>query len=215
MTGYEHYNVASFKEAAARWTAQGYQVETPFEANSRVWHRHYGRDFDPYKDTCEYGDPILAEMFAEDVAVLCSASGIVMLKGWQQSKGACSELLLAWNLQKAVFSDETGYALGAIPNLTFTLPNEPALSEALRIVHGNRGSDYGHPADDFARTAKMWEAILGNSVKPEQVALCMVAVKISRECNKPKRDNRVDIAGYAETLEMLHQRRAPIDSAVL
>jgi len=31
----------------------------------------------------------------------------------------------------------------------------------------------------------------------------MIGVKISRECNKPKRDNRIDIAGYAEALDMV------------
>ena len=33
----------------------------------------------------------------------------------------------------------------------------------------------------------------------------MVGVKISREANSPKRDNRVDGAGYFETLEMVRQ----------
>jgi hypothetical protein len=35
----------------------------------------------------------------------------------------------------------------------------------------------------------------------------MVGVKISRECNKPKRDNRVDGAGYFETLQMIYDFR--------
>jgi len=33
----------------------------------------------------------------------------------------------------------------------------------------------------------------------------MVGLKISREVNKPKRDNRVDGAGYFETLDMVRQ----------
>ena len=77
------------------------------------------------------------------------------------------------------------------------------LAEAHRLVHSSRGQDYGHPYEDFSRTAKIWSAILGVDVTPEQVALCMIGVKISRECNKPKRDNRIDIAGYAETLDMV------------
>jgi hypothetical protein len=51
------------------------------------------------------------------------------------------------------------------------------------------------------RTAKFWSEILGLPVTPEQVALCMIAVKMSREVNAHKRDNLVDIAGYARTLE--------------
>ena len=80
---------------------------------------------------------------------------------------------------------------------------ESILFEAHNLVHGVRGEDYGHPYEDFSRTAKIWSAILGVDVTPEQVALCMIGVKMSRECNKPKRDNRVDIAGYAEALDMV------------
>ena len=80
---------------------------------------------------------------------------------------------------------------------------ESILFEAHNLVHGVRGEDYGHPYEDFSRTAKIWSAILDKEVTPEQVALCMIGVKMSRECNRPKRDNRVDMAGYAETLDMV------------
>lgn len=79
--------------------------------------------------------------------------------------------------------------------------HKSVLKEAEKLVHGDRNESYGHPLDDFSRTAKMWSAILGVSVEPEQVGLCMIAVKISRECNAPRRDNLVDAAGYAETVE--------------
>lgn len=82
------------------------------------------------------------------------------------------------------------------------------LEEATRLVHGNRGADYGHPLDDFSRTAAMWSAILGTPVTAEQVGLCMCAVKISRQCNRPKDDNLVDLAGYAETVNMVIRERA-------
>ena len=77
------------------------------------------------------------------------------------------------------------------------------LEEANELVNGARQASYGHPLDDFTRTAKMWSAILGCEVTAEQVGLCMCAVKISRQCNKPKRDNLVDLAGYALTVEMV------------
>ena len=85
--------------------------------------------------------------------------------------------------------------------------SESILEEAQRLVHGDRGEDYGHPINDFTRTGKIWSAILGINVSAEQVALCMVGVKISREVNKPKRDNRVDAAGYLETLDMVIEER--------
>lgn len=83
------------------------------------------------------------------------------------------------------------------------LPLRNILEEALELVQNSRQASYGHPIDDFSRTAKMWSAILGVEVRPEQIPLCMIAVKISRECHQPKRDNLVDIAGYALTLEMV------------
>ena len=86
--------------------------------------------------------------------------------------------------------------------------NETILDEAKRIVYGERGENYGHPFEDFSRTAQIWSAILGIKVEPEQVALCMVGLKISRECNRPKRDNVVDGAGYFENLDMVKKERA-------
>lgn len=82
-----------------------------------------------------------------------------------------------------------------------------AAEEAEDLVRGARQADYGHPLDDFSKTALFWQAILGHPVTPEQVALCMVGVKISREVNKPKRDNIVDAHGYLLTYEMVGEER--------
>lgn len=87
------------------------------------------------------------------------------------------------------------------------MKKESILEEAKRIVHGERGENYGHPFEDFSRTAKIWSAIMDIEVTPEQVALCMIGVKISREVNRPKRDNIVDGAGYFETLDMVKKER--------
>lgn len=81
------------------------------------------------------------------------------------------------------------------------------LQIADELIHGDRQGSYGHPFEDFSRTAKIWGAILGIEVTPEQVALCMVGVKISRECNQHKDDNIIDGIGYFGTLEMIHEYR--------
>lgn len=85
---------------------------------------------------------------------------------------------------------------------------ETILQEAQRLTTGDRQEAYGHPLDDFSKTAAMWSVIIGAPVSAEQVALCMVAVKISRELNAPKRDNLVDGAGYFNCLQMLREERA-------
>ena len=83
--------------------------------------------------------------------------------------------------------------------------DESILDEAKRITSGIRQFDYGHPSDDFGRTAKLWSAVLGIDVTPAQAIICMICVKLSREVHKPKRDSRVDIAGYAFCLDEVNK----------
>lgn len=82
------------------------------------------------------------------------------------------------------------------------------LKEADRLVHGERGADYGHPHVDYTCTAEMWRALIKRrygvdiALTPDFACLLMQAVKLSREAGKHKTDNLVDIAGYAECAQM-------------
>ena len=80
-------------------------------------------------------------------------------------------------------------------------PNILRIAESL--VYGDREKSYGHPREDFTRIASMWSVLLKTTVTPEQVIMCMIALKLSRESNSHKEDNIVDIAGYAACLEKL------------
>jgi hypothetical protein len=80
---------------------------------------------------------------------------------------------------------------------------EGILQEADRIAGEQRSRDYGHPKANHERIAVGWSVILGVPVTAAQVALCMIWLKVAREINTPKRDNRVDIAGYAKCLDMI------------
>lgn len=84
--------------------------------------------------------------------------------------------------------------------------------EAYRLVHGNRGEDYGRPITDFERTGRLWAVVLQEwamktggtqPIPPHLVSLCMVQLKVSRELNKHKDDNLIDGAGYFETTQMV------------
>lgn len=79
------------------------------------------------------------------------------------------------------------------------------LQLADEITSNDRIVDYGHPAINFADIAQMWSVILKTTVTPTQVGLCNIASKICREINAHKRDNLVDIAGYAKTIDLINQ----------
>lgn len=87
------------------------------------------------------------------------------------------------------------------------------LIEADTITNGPRREEYSHPLDDFSKTAKIWTGILlpklkeGVEITPEEVALLMVGLKLSREAFKHKRDNLVDGIGYLNTVNMVIKER--------
>ena len=82
------------------------------------------------------------------------------------------------------------------------------LADAHLLVHGARQEAYAHPLDNFSRIARIWSAVLGCDVTPEQVGMCMAGVKLARQAHRPGRDNMVDLAGYAETVQMVIDERA-------
>ena len=183
MTGKPDWNFPAFNAAAEYWRGKGLHVINPAEnfAGRTDLPRH--------------------EYMREDIRLLLTANVIAMLPGWEASKGARLEHAIAKEIGLIVTSAIDGQPLG-----------ETILEEAQRLVHGDRQTDYGHPIEDFTRTGIIWGAIIGHRqhhepVTPEQVAMCMVGVKLSRECHHPKRDNRTDGAGYFATLDMVRQRQ--------
>lgn len=79
------------------------------------------------------------------------------------------------------------------------------LTEAQSLVYGDRQASYGHPAVDFARTAALVNVLLASKLSkdlgPEDVAMFMVCVKLSREAHQHGRDNLVDACGYLDCRE--------------
>lgn len=80
------------------------------------------------------------------------------------------------------------------------------LEEAASLVYGDREEDYGHPRDNMAAIANLWEAYLGAKdisvyLSPGDVAAMLALLKMARYATgKHKRDTYVDLAGYAAVL---------------
>ena len=60
-----------------------------------------------------------------------------------------------------------------------TIAAQEILDEAVAI-RGDRGAIYGHPYINHLRISKLWSAYLDFPITPDQVAVCMALLKISR-----------------------------------
>jgi hypothetical protein len=91
-------------------------------------------------------------------------------------------------------------------------PKENVLEEALRLTANDRQSTYGHPRENHACTAALYQAYLERKgvvfpagVKMDAIDVCWLNIlqKASRDAFCRKRDNYVDTAGYARNAEMV------------
>jgi len=203
MTGLVEHNFPAFHAAADRLRKAGWDAVNPAE--------NFGGRTDLPRET----------YLRADAALLVGCDAVAMLAGWEDSRGAKLEYLLARELGMPVLDADTLQPLKNAPVPLVHLHRlrirweesgeapEPILDEAKRITASDRQEDYGHPSQDFERTAQMWTGILagklcdGAEITTMDVPLCMIAVKLARQAHRHKRDNLVDIAGYARTAAMV------------
>jgi hypothetical protein len=84
------------------------------------------------------------------------------------------------------------------------LMRKGVLFEAHELVNGERAESYGDAQTNFARWRDMCQAtgrigLVG--ISAEDLVVVMIMLKLSRDTNKPKRDNCVDGAAYFELLD--------------
>jgi hypothetical protein len=212
MTGFESYNFPAFHAAAADLRSMGIEVWSPAENDE-------AHGFDPANDEAAP----LATYMLDDLPAVLKADAVVVLPGWELSRGASLEVHVARTcgipvlaypelepIVERFMEPPTPEARALGPELDARL-SETVLDEAQRITSRDRQDVYGHPGDDFARTAGMVSALLRDKltapITPGEWASVMVLVKLSRLQTTPgHRDSLVDIAGYARCAEMVYER---------
>jgi hypothetical protein len=214
MTGITDFNVPEFKRITAILRKSDYNVVSPVELDM---------EDSPTSGTEKERWCYFME---RDLNVLMepTVTSIVLMEGWQKSKGAVLEVIIAEAFGKEILvfiEDIVGFHLEpllmkpVVPEFRNTCTEETEkvniLLEADNLVNGARQDSYGHPIDDYTRTAGLMSHLLDTKLKEpltaEDAILCMCAVKLSREVNKHKRDNLVDLAGYAQCLQMVECKR--------
>lgn len=95
---------------------------------------------------------------------------------------------------------------------TYAPEKESILKEADTIAHGDRQQAYGHPFDTYTRAAALVSAMLSHKLQSpltaHDMALVMAQVKIAREIGCPRRDNRIDLAGFAWVADRIAEQDA-------
>lgn len=81
------------------------------------------------------------------------------------------------------------------------------LEEANMITSQDRQKDYGNPKENFEHIAEVASAITGKNFSAKEIVFVLIATKLCREKHKPKRDNRVDLAGYSWVLDVVEANK--------
>ena len=185
MRGYPEYNFQAFHDADKDLTAKGWKVINPAQID-------IDEGFDPKTPQDKLSKKDLEDFIVRDIHLVLSADAMAVLPDWEKSRGVAVGFAIANYIDMLVY---------VYPEMVL-FGTEDILIEALRLTTGARQATYGPPDQDFRRTAKMWSAIKGVEFEPREVAMFMIALKLSRETYQKKRDNAVDIAGYARSMDI-------------
>ena len=84
--------------------------------------------------------------------------------------------------------------------------NKSILAEAEDIVNGSRQADYGDAKESFTKVASVASVMTGKELSPDDCCAVLMAVKLVRESFRHKRDNLVDLCGYAEIMNRINEK---------
>jgi hypothetical protein len=187
MRGIPQLNHPAFFEAEDTLKKKGHNVINPARMDQEL-------GLDPHNSQMD--SKFIEDCARRDIDAVFECDELVLLPNWEKSKGAKAEIAVAQWLSKPI---------RLYPSMV-KLEKEDVCDVAKRLTSYDRQVDYGSPIEDFTKQAKMWSVILNTNVTPQQIAMCMIAVKLCRMTNSPRhRDSAIDVVGYARCLDLCNQ----------
>jgi hypothetical protein len=198
MRGVKDYNFPAFHAAEFDLLSRGYEVLSPASLD-------VDEGFNIKTPSDELTPEQLNKWIKRDSEMVLEADAIALLPNSTGSKGVAVEIAIAKFAGKPVYLYPEMNLLEI--QTSMIIPENDVLIEALNLTSGDRQNQYGAPDQDFARTAAMWSALKGVDFTTEEVAAFQVCIKLSRNTHQSKRDNWVDIAGYARCGDICRQEK--------
>jgi hypothetical protein len=187
MRGIPQLNHPAFFEAEDTLKKRGHKVINPARMDQEL-------GLDPHNSQMD--DKFIEDCARRDIDAVFECDELVLLPNWEKSKGAKAEIAVAQWLSKPI---------RLYPSMV-KMEKEDVCDVAKRLTSYDRQLDYGSPIEDFTKQARMWSVILNTNVTPQQIAMCMIAVKLCRMTNSPRhRDSAIDVVGYARCLDLCNQ----------
>jgi hypothetical protein len=187
MRSHPNLNHPAFFEAEDTLLKAGHKVINPARMDQEL-------GLDPHNSQMD--SKFIEDCARRDIDAVFECDELVLLPTWEKSKGAKAEIAVAQWLSKPI---------RLYPSMV-KMEKEDVCDVAKRLTSYDRQLDYGSPIEDFTKQAKMWSVILNTNVTPQQIAMCMIAVKLCRMTNSPRhRDSAIDVVGYARCLDLCNQ----------
>jgi hypothetical protein len=187
MRGIPQLNHPAFFEAEETLLKRGHKVINPARMDQEL-------GLDPHNSQMD--SKFIEDAARRDIDAVFECDELVLLPNWEKSKGAKAEIAVAQWLSKPI---------RLYPSMV-KMEKEDVCDVAKRLTSYDRQLDYGSPIEDFTKQARMWSVILNTNVTPQQIAMCMIAVKLCRLTNSPRhKDSVVDVVGYARCLDLCNQ----------
>lgn len=87
--------------------------------------------------------------------------------------------------------------------------------ESVAAIIRERNLNYGSPYANHVAVAQLWSVLLQKDVSPNEVVMCMVALKLARLIHEPTHDDSwADIIGYGGIGRGISDIEKEVDNAV-